>query len=443
MGRARRIWIEPRGWRSQQRLRIWMLTGFPCVLVSATQSMRSSNARAVIRVGRLWRTATHALALHITKPITWRCCAQVFTTPRGRADPGRGLCLCSFRQSEMYGPERGLYGVSHAPHRRALGGICRQCHSPAGNPAFPTLRLADHDDPAHHFHPPESTGAACVSSHMIKRVYMDVDWRRDRSFRIPRPDLGPVTGSPDACTDCHRDQTQAWVAAEIAQRFPNSAHRGPHYGQVLSRGRTDPLEASGDLPSLATEPNQPGIVRATAAYLLSPAPTPDAAKAAEVLAGDPDHLVRASAAHLLRPLPLREGGRAMARFWTDTVRNVRIEAARETLDTVPSQLTPSQRAAIAEAQRDWRDTIRTRLDFPEAHLVLGGATLTIRDFAAAIEALREVVRLDPQRIEAWTMLVRFADAMDGRATALEALDEAIEAAGQGPDLLRLSDMLGH
>ena len=67
-------------------------------------------------------------------------------------------------------------------------------------------------------------------------------------------------------------------------------------------------------------------------------------------------------------------------------------------------------------------------------MVLGGATLTIRDFAAAIEAFREVVRLDPQRIEAWTMPVRFADAMDGRAVALEALDEAIVAAGQGPDL---------
>ena len=187
-----------------------MLTGFPCVLVSATQSLRSSNARAVIRVGKLWRTGTPALALHITKPITWRCCAQVFTTPRGRADPGRGLCLCSFLQSKIYAQSVGCMEC-HTPHIGALladgNGICTQCHSPAGNPAFPTLRLAHYEDPAHHFHPPESTGAACVSCHTIERVYMGVDWRRDRSFRIPRPDLGPVPGSPDACTDCHRDQT--------------------------------------------------------------------------------------------------------------------------------------------------------------------------------------------------------------------------------------------
>jgi len=70
--------------------------------------------------------------------------------------------------------------------------------------------------------------------------------------------------------------------------------------------------------------------------MLSLAAAPDIAKAAEVPVGGHDPLVRASAACLLRPLPLGERGRAMVRLWTDPVRNIRIEAARETLDMVPS-----------------------------------------------------------------------------------------------------------
>ena len=49
----------------------------------------------------------------------------------------------------------------HAAELRAEGNaVCTQCHSPAGNPGFPTLRRAAYDDPAHHFHAPGSPGAA-------------------------------------------------------------------------------------------------------------------------------------------------------------------------------------------------------------------------------------------------------------------------------------------
>src|SRR5205807_5929242 len=38
-------------------------------------------------------------------------------------------------------------------------------------------------------------------------TYMDVDPRRDHSFRVPRPDLSVRLGTPNACTRCHvRDE---------------------------------------------------------------------------------------------------------------------------------------------------------------------------------------------------------------------------------------------
>ena len=70
---------------------------------------------------------------------------------------------------------------------------------------------------------------------MIERTYMGIDGRRDHSFRVPRPDLAAETGSPDACTDCHTDRGPEWAAARIAEWYPESEQRGPHFGQTLVR----------------------------------------------------------------------------------------------------------------------------------------------------------------------------------------------------------------
>ena len=81
---------------------------------------------------------------------------------------------------------------AHTTKLKAEGNaVCTQCHSPAGNLRFSTLSKNEYDDPSHHFHKPSTEGAQCKSCHMIERIYMGVDGRRDHSFRIPRPDLQP------------------------------------------------------------------------------------------------------------------------------------------------------------------------------------------------------------------------------------------------------------
>ena len=176
----------------------------------------------------------------------------------------------SFLQSKMYAKGVGCMNC-HEPHSAALkaegNGICTQCHSPAGNPDFPSLTAKDYDTSAHHRHPGDSDGAQCKSCHMIERVYMGVDGRRDHSFRVPRPDLG-LGG--DACTDCHEDKDQEWAATKIEGWFPQSNNRGPHYGSVFAPAMAGQADSPEELLALAKDPAQAGIVRATAAYLLQP-----------------------------------------------------------------------------------------------------------------------------------------------------------------------------
>jgi len=316
-------------------------------------------------------------------------------------------------------------------------GVCTQCHSPAGNPDFPTLRRADYDGPAHHFHPADSEAARCVSCHMPEQPYMVTDWRADHSFRVPRPDLGADTNSPDACTGCHTGETQAWAAAQVQTWYPASRHRGPHFGQTLALGRRDPVSAVGRLTDLAFDPQAADIVRATALFLMQPAVDAAVADRAAPLLSDPSDLVRAGAAALQRAARPDLRANRLQPLLSDPMRSVRIAAARELLPVDPRVLSRSQQSLLGGAMRDWQRSLGTRLDFPESHLVMGGMALTLRNVRAAVAAFREVVRLDPQRVEAWQMLVRISAATDGRGAARRILDEALRQVPGDPQLLSL------
>ena len=333
----------------------------------------------------------------------------------------------SFLQSKMNA--RGVRCTDcHEPHSATLraegNAVCAQCHNPEGNERFPTLRGAAYDTPEHHFHEEGTEGALCVSCHMIERTYMGIDERRDHSFRVPRPDLAAGTGAPDACTDCHADRDAAWAAAEIAARFPEDTHRGPHFGTVLAAARWSPEGQIEPLLALAGDAETPGIVRATALDLLARARSEAAAEGAATLLADPDPLVRAAAATAQRARAPEARLAALAPALSDPVRMVRIAAAGAMLDAV-SAIPPEAGAALRGPMTEWQAAQVAQADFPETHLRIGGVALTMRDWEGALAGFREAVTLDPQLVDAWSMLVRVDAALErpdrARATLAEAL----------------------
>lgn len=134
----------------------------------------------------------------------------------------------SFLQSRMYAA-----GVTcsncHEPHTGALraqgNALCTRCHRAS---VFATRD--------HHHHEPGSAASLCVNCHMPPRTYMQVDARRDHSFRIPRPDLSDTLGTPNACTGCHRKRGADWAARQIAKTKPGEPFP-LHYEEALWRGR--------------------------------------------------------------------------------------------------------------------------------------------------------------------------------------------------------------
>lgn len=350
----------------------------------------------------------------------------------------------SFLQSKMYAKGvtcRDCHDMHSARLRDEGNALCTQCHNPAGNARFPSLPQADYDSPDHHFHAQGSAGSACKSCHMIERVYMGVDGRRDHSFRVPRPDLSQSLGTPNACTDCHADQSAFWAAQELAQRFPASRHRGLHWGQTLAAGRFDPGLRSQALLDLAQHAEMPAIVRATALELLSQAADTDIATRAAALLSDASPLVRANAVPVQQGAPAQDRVLRLLPLLSDDSRSVRIAAARALLDAPIARLPQSSQAALQGAMTEWRQAILSNADFPEAQVVLGGIALTTRNLPAAEAAFAEAVTLDPQLVPAWVMRARIAAARGDRPGVDTLLDAALAANPDDPELRQLRDSL--
>ena len=66
---------------------------------------------------------------------------------------------------------------------------------------------------------PVGDGALCINCHMPGKYYMGIDWRRDHSLRIPRPDISIKYNIPNACNDCHADKSFQWSEDYIKKYY--------------------------------------------------------------------------------------------------------------------------------------------------------------------------------------------------------------------------------
>ena len=304
----------------------------------------------------------------------------------------------SFLQSRMHAA-----GVTcsncHDPHsaklRTAGNALCAQCHLPA-----------KFDVASHHRHQPGSAGAQCANCHMPQKNYMVVDERRDHSFRVPRPDLSVALGTRNACTQCHADRSAAWAAETVAGWYPKGRHTTPHYGTALHAGRIGAVDAEQQLDRLILDRSQPALARASALPLLMPYASPASEPAIKAAIRDPDPLVRAAAPRALPGTVPPRFVDAAVPLLSDSVRAVRIEAARALAGTDLLALTPEQQTALVKATAELGAAEMVDADRPEAHLNLGLLDLRRRQLPEAEKEYRTALRLDPNFMPA---LVNLAD----------------------------------
>ena len=300
----------------------------------------------------------------------------------------------SFVQSKMH--DAGVQcSDCHDPHSlelRAEGNdLCTRCHRETPVPEFPALPPGRYDSTDHHRHEAASEGARCVNCHMPARTYMGVDPRRDHSFRVPRPDLSMSLGTPNACASCHPDRDDAW-ATRVVSGWSDSPP-APHFAELFSAARAGRETVRTELATLASNPQQPGLVRATALELLRQFGQTgmDAARAALT---DNDALVRTAAAGGLDALPPSARQEALHPLLTDRVRAVRLEAARALAD-VASSNDAANDPALTAATNEYFKAQAGATDLPATHLNLGVTYQRRQELPQAEDSYRTAIRLDP------------------------------------------------
>jgi tetratricopeptide (TPR) repeat protein/nitrate/TMAO reductase-like tetraheme cytochrome c subunit len=305
----------------------------------------------------------------------------------------------SFLQTEMH--QKGVTCMdchdAHTLKLRAEGNaLCTRCHSAA---------LVDTEK--HHFHKPGTAGAQCVECHMPAQNYMVVDARRDHGIRVPRPDLSPSLGSPNACTQCHTGRTPEWAAAAMDRWYGRNWRARPQYGTTLHAPMTQGAKALPALLTLANDPATPSIVRATAAALARPFVNPGTLPALRKLLDHTDPTLRITALGLLEPFEPGVRVQAAAPLLASPVRGVRIEAARILADVGDDRLSPEQRGNRDKAMNEYVESLRQDFDWPAANVTYGDLRMRQGQPEEAIAAYERALSLDARFAGAY---VNLADA---------------------------------
>ena len=321
----------------------------------------------------------------------------------------------SFVQSRMY-----QAGVScsdcHNPHSLELitgndpNEVCARCH-------LPTKFATDE----HQRHPAEAVG--CVDCHMTERTYMVVDGRRDHSFRVPRPDLSEVVGTPNACNGCHDDRDAAWARAAVTDWYGRDVYSRPEFATALAAARTGHANAA--LRKVIDSGEQPAIARATALTLLV---SPMSAEDLRVIAAgtnDPDPLVRIGAHRSILDLSPELRGRFGFAGLDDPVRSVRMAAALAFAgqhDLLPASAARSFRRAAD----DYRAAYQYTANRPESLAHLGDLELQLGNMGDALAFYRRALDMEPASVVARANLADIRRGQGDEAEAERILREGLE-----------------
>jgi tetratricopeptide (TPR) repeat protein len=325
----------------------------------------------------------------------------------------------SFLQSRMHAK-----GVTcsdcHDPHTQKLrapgNAVCAQCHVPA-----------KYEANAHQHHAPGSSGAQCAACHMPTTTYMRVDPRHDHSMRIPRPDRTVSMGVPNACNQCHANRSPQWAADALRSWFPDPKPGFQAFAEALHAGDQRAPGARSRLLAVIEDRTHPAIARASALVRLAGPLTPDSLPFVANALNDADANVRMAAVRVLSQADPATRLRYLPRMLTDTLRVVRMDAARALAGEAEARLNAEDRKAFASALAEYVAAQQHNADRPDAHAALGSLHAERGEFDAAVTAFRTALRVDPTFSPA---AVNLADLYRGRGMETDAeavLREALES----------------
>jgi tetratricopeptide (TPR) repeat protein len=298
--------------------------------------------------------------------------------------------FASFTQSKMY-----MHDVrcndchdSHSIKFKFEGNaLCTQCHRPE-----------EYDTYQHHFHKyanekgepvknkfgeiiPVGEGALCKTCHMPGNYYMGVDFRRDHSFRIPKPDLSIKYDVPNACNDCHADKSYQWSEDYIKKYY--GERKKFTYASVLADGYLKKENADTSLIRLIKNDLYPEMVRATSISYLSAYDNPAADSVIKEMLYNIEPLVRERAIDAYRTNDARQLIKIISPLLNDPIRMVRMSAANKLSGLSKEYFSEAQFNNLTKVQEEYFSALMYTADFPSGKYNLANYYFEKQDYVRA------------------------------------------------------------
>jgi predicted CXXCH cytochrome family protein len=266
--------------------------------------------------------------------------------------------------------------------------LCTGCHTPIA------ANLT-----AHTRHRPQSRGSSCVECHMPNTVVGIKARMRDHSIGVPVPENTVRHGVPNACSECHANQSPAWAVAAVERWWPRADRRTRMVEQAdaFAGARDARPEALPLLLAIATDALRPPLIRANAIGHLAGY---DDARATAMLTAalkGSHPAIRAAAADALgqRLAERPAAGPALLSALDDPRRSVRVAAVVAFVNAGGQDPPPADRARFARASEEFAARAALYEDDPDLQRSLGIVRLLNGQFDAAAGALQIVLKLAP------------------------------------------------
>ena len=309
----------------------------------------------------------------------------------------------SFMQSKMF--RHNIRCIDcHDPHTTETkfkgNQLCYQCHIP------------DDYEEKHHFHKKtggkgkmsnngfyeneRGDGSDCVDCHMPGGNFMGVDYRRDHSLRVPRPDLSIRNGTPNACNQCHKDKSNEWSVEAIEKWYE---HKLEHENTVMFNAFADARK--GDYKTIPILINQVigndsinEIYRATAIAYLGRFASEDAMIAIQKALKNTSPIIRQTAVLNYNNPDRSAFIKNLAPLLSDSIRAVRSAVLAQVSIYPNLKFDPRYDREYQKALDEYKSQMEYTSDFPSSMYNLANMSIKEGNDTTAIKYLKESLRID-------------------------------------------------
>lgn len=287
---------------------------------------------------------------------------------------------------------------------------CLHCHTSSGRYRFEGDQANNACMPCHAeyvqrpgehaHHSAESTGSVCVNCHMPTTQFARME-RTDHSMRSPAPAATKTFGSPNACNNCHTDNTAKWANGYVGEWWGHEYQQ-----QIIRPGKLVQAARNGEwehldriLRYLRSEQREEVFAVALIRLLTGHDNERSGPVLRKVLATDSSPWVRSAAASVLNAGGGEKTIQALLSATQDENRLVRVRAAAALAGLPRFGLPEEFRESLAAATAECIDALLVRPDDWSSHYNLGNFYFARGQLDKALDSFQTAMRLQPKVIQ--------------------------------------------